>query len=62
QLGSLQLTMVGLKKRDKFVIEEAKKLNIPIAIVLGGGYAAKLEDTVTIHTNTIKVALSKVND
>jgi len=57
QLGSLQLTMDGLKKRDELVIGEARKLGIPVAVVLGGGYAARVEDTVTIHVNTIKVAL-----
>lgn len=54
QLGGLALTIEGLKKRDELVIGEAKKLNIPVVIVFGGGYAEKVEDTVTIHANTIK--------
>lgn len=57
QLGGLALTIDGLKKRDEFVVDEARKLKIPVAIVFGGGYAREVEDTVTIHTNTIKVAL-----
>ena len=56
QLGGLDLTLEGLKERDRIVIEEARKLRIPVAIVLAGGYAAEIEDVVTIHINTIKVA------
>jgi acetoin utilization deacetylase AcuC-like enzyme len=56
QLGGLNLTMDGLKERDRIVIEEARKLRIPVAIVLAGGYAPEIEDIVTIHINTIKVA------
>ncbi|MEW6482097.1 MAG: histone deacetylase [bacterium] len=57
QLGALKLTMDGLIKRDEIVLENAKKRNIPIVIVLAGGYAHKLEDTVLIHYNTIKKAI-----
>jgi len=57
QLGQLNLSIEGLKKRDKIVIGEAKKNKIPFVIVFGGGYAYNVEDTVTIHSNTIKTAL-----
>jgi len=58
QLGGLALTIEGLKKRDELVIGEARKAKIPVATVFGGGYARKVEDTVTIHVNTIKTGLS----
>ena len=29
---------------------------IPVAIVLAGGYAQSVEDTITIHANTARVA------
>ena len=29
---------------------------VPVAILLAGGYAARTEDTVTVHVNTYKVA------
>jgi F0F1-type ATP synthase epsilon subunit len=29
---------------------------VPVAIVLAGGYAQSVEDTVTIHANTAEVA------
>jgi acetoin utilization deacetylase AcuC-like enzyme len=58
QLGYLELSIEGLKERDGLVTGEARKLNIPIVIVFGGGYAKRVEDTATIHANTIKTALS----
>jgi len=56
QLGNLKLTFNGLEERDRIVIEEARKLQIPVAVLLAGGYARKVEDTVSIHLNTTKVA------
>jgi acetoin utilization deacetylase AcuC-like enzyme len=56
QLGSLRLTKDGLRQRDFIVIGEARRLRLPVAVVLAGGYAAELEDTVGIHLNTIRVA------
>jgi len=56
QLGGLKVTMLGLKERDNIVIKNARKLRIPVVVVLAGGYAYDIDDTVTIHMNTIKVA------
>ncbi|HUE56965.1 MAG TPA: histone deacetylase [Candidatus Udaeobacter sp.] len=56
QLGGLSLTKEGLKQRDRFVFEEARKRRIPVATTLAGGYARRLEDTVRIHVNTILAA------
>jgi acetoin utilization deacetylase AcuC-like enzyme len=56
QLGGLLLTKAGLKERDKVVIENARRRKIPVAVVLAGGYAAEIEDTVDIHLNTVRVA------
>ncbi len=56
QLGGLGLTMEGLKERDAIVIGSAHTLKIPIVILLAGGYAIDVEDTVAIHLNTIRVA------
>jgi len=56
QLGGLRMTMEGLKERDRIVIEEARKLNLPVAILFAGGYASQVRDTVSIHLNTVKVA------
>ncbi|MDQ2950227.1 MAG: histone deacetylase [Acidobacteriota bacterium] len=56
QLGGLSLTMQGLQQRDRLVLEIAQAHLIPVAIVLAGGYASDVEDTVTIHCNTAKAA------
>ena len=56
QLGGLSLTMEGLRERDRVVLEVARGLGIPVAVVLAGGYAEKVEDTVAIHVNTARVA------
>jgi acetoin utilization deacetylase AcuC-like enzyme len=56
QLGSLRLTLEGLRERDRIVIEEARKLRLPVAVLFAGGYAFDVRDTVSIHLNTIKIA------
>jgi acetoin utilization deacetylase AcuC-like enzyme len=56
QLGSLQLTLEGLTERDRIVLGGCRERGIPVVILLAGGYAARTEDTVTIHVNTYKVA------
>jgi len=56
KLGGLRLTKEGLKERDRIVIESARRLRIPVAVVLAGGYAAELDDVVEIHLNTSAVA------
>ena len=57
QIGNLALTLNGLKKRDEFVIESARNFDVPIAVVLAGGYAVNVNETVIIHANTVKTAL-----
>ncbi len=56
QLGGLALTLDGLKTRDELVLRVARSRNIPIMITFAGGYARRVEDTVTIHCNTIAAA------
>jgi acetoin utilization deacetylase AcuC-like enzyme len=56
QLGGLRLTKQGLEKRDRLVFEKAGARKIPVAVTLAGGYARKLDDTVLIHSNTVRVA------
>jgi len=56
QLGGLSLTIDGLKRRDTLVFQIAKAEHIPVMATFAGGYAHKLEDTVTIHANTVIAA------
>jgi acetoin utilization deacetylase AcuC-like enzyme len=56
QLGGLSLTINGLKKRDELVFRVARARDIPVMVTFAGGYAQKVEDTVTIHCNTVIAA------
>jgi acetoin utilization deacetylase AcuC-like enzyme len=56
QLGGLALTIDGLRQRDLLVLRRVKEKNIPVMITYAGGYARRVEDTVTIHTNTVLAA------
>ncbi len=56
QLGGLNLTIEGLKRRDELVFRVARARNIPVTVTYAGGYARRVEDTVTIHCNTVVAA------
>jgi len=56
QLGGLALTLEGLKRRDELVFRVAKARKIPVMVTYAGGYARKVEDTVTIPCNTVIAA------
>jgi acetoin utilization deacetylase AcuC-like enzyme len=56
QLGGMALTIEGLKRRDELVFRVAQAQNIPVMVTYAGGYARRVEDTVTIHCNTVKAA------
>jgi acetoin utilization deacetylase AcuC-like enzyme len=57
-LGRLALTFDGLVERDRYVLRECREVGIPVAIVIGGGYGRNIEDTVQVHVNTARVAMS----
>ena len=56
QLGGLRLSREGLRRRDRMVFEAARASNVPIVVVLAGGYARSVDDTVAIHVATIEEA------
>jgi len=55
-LGSIQMSFEGLVERDLFVVNEAHKRSIPIAMVLSGGYS---DDSWRIHFESIKQIILK---
>ncbi len=61
QLGRLELSAEGLGRRDEMVLNGAKRLGIPLAITLGGGYSEPLELTVNAHANTFRIASQILN-
>ena len=52
--GRMQLSKLGLAARDDFVLDQCGQRRIPVATVLGGGYARRVEDVVDIHEATLK--------
>jgi acetoin utilization deacetylase AcuC-like enzyme len=53
-LGGLAVTKEGLAQRDALVIGAARQAGVPVVVVLAGGYAADVRDTVDIHVDTIR--------
>lgn len=63
RLGRLALTKDGLAERDHLVFDLCQQFDIPVAIVMGGGYAKQIDDIVDIHYQTIHIAIErKEND
>lgn len=56
QLGGLALTMDGLRRRDRAVFDAARSAGVPVVVLLAGGYARRLDDTVAIHVATVDEA------
>jgi len=54
QLGGLALTFEGLRRRDRMVLDAARERGVALALVLAGGYAHRLDDTVAIHVATVE--------
>ena len=52
QLGGLSLSKSGLRIRDRLVLRACAAEQIPVVVLLAGGYARHLDDTVDIHYNT----------
>jgi acetoin utilization deacetylase AcuC-like enzyme len=53
RLGGLALSHDGLRERDREVFAATRRAGVPVAVVLAGGYAADIQDTVTVHVNTV---------
>jgi acetoin utilization deacetylase AcuC-like enzyme len=53
RLGGLRLTFEGLRQRDRAVFDAARPAGVPVAVVLAGGYATNVADTVEVHVGTV---------
>lgn len=56
RLGRLGVSKAGLATRDRIVLEACRARGIPVAVVMGGGYAPEIDDTVDIHLATARTA------
>jgi acetoin utilization deacetylase AcuC-like enzyme len=57
-LGRLGVSKEGLAQRDRLVLEACRSGGIPVAVVMSGGYAPRIEDTVEIHLATVRTAVA----
>jgi acetoin utilization deacetylase AcuC-like enzyme len=56
RLGRLSLTKQGLLSRDQRVFRRCREAGLPVAVVMAGGYARDIGDSVDIHYHTIETA------
>lgn len=54
--GRLSLTLAGLRERDRIVIEHFTQKEDPLVLLLSGGYAPTLEETIIAHAQMYEVA------
>lgn len=57
RLGRLALSMDGCKRRDELLFEHCYKRDLPVVVVMGGGYAHRLSDVVNAHCRTFEAGL-----
>ncbi len=57
RLGGLGLSMEDLAERDRIVRDFSRK-HCPAAVTLAGGYSWDVEDTVSIHAETVRIILN----
>jgi acetoin utilization deacetylase AcuC-like enzyme len=57
RLGRLALTKAGLRARDELVLD--RLAGVPVCVVLAGGYAENVHDTVDINAATVAVVAER---
>ena len=62
RLGRLCLSMAGIQARDAQVLALCEARQWPLAVMMAGGYAVPISDTVAIHLNTVRAVLSCHHD
>jgi acetoin utilization deacetylase AcuC-like enzyme len=56
RLGRLSLSLGGIVERDRRVFDCARGRGLPVAVAMGGGYCADVEQVVSIHAATVAAA------
>jgi acetoin utilization deacetylase AcuC-like enzyme len=56
RFGRLTLSLSGLRKRDEMVIHFANEVRIPLVLLLSGGYAPTVSETILAHAQQFEVA------
>jgi len=55
RLGKLSVSKAGLMARDTLVLSTLHRAGLPVAVVMGGGYARDVDDIVDIHLETVRI-------
>jgi acetoin utilization deacetylase AcuC-like enzyme len=61
RLGRLAVTKEGLAARDRMVLDQCDSAGAAVAIVMSGGYASEIQDTVEIHEETVRAAAERAS-
>jgi acetoin utilization deacetylase AcuC-like enzyme len=56
QLGRLNLSQSGVRKREEMVLSMAKNLQIPIVCCMGGGYSKQIKVIIEAHAHVFRLA------
>jgi acetoin utilization deacetylase AcuC-like enzyme len=56
RLGRLSVSRAALREREARVVRTAQEHGIPLAVVMGGGYAHEVDDTANIHLEAVRAA------
>ncbi len=59
RLGRLGVSREGLAERDRRVLDACGRRGVPVAVVMAGGYARHVDDTVAIHAATVLEAVAR---
>ncbi len=62
RLGRLALTKAGLLARDELILDRLVRAGVPVCVVLAGGYADDVRDTVDINAATATAVASRLGD
>ena len=57
RFGRLKLSKAGLVERDRMVYNACLQSQVPIVVVMAGGYARDVNDIVDIHAATVSSLL-----
>ena len=60
RLGRLGVSKRGMRERDEVVFDACASAGVPVAVVMSGGYAEDVLDTVEIHAATVLAAASQL--
>lgn len=56
RLGRLAVSEAGLAQRDRIVFDHCLKDELPVVMVMAGGYARNINDTVAIQVQSVRAA------